>query len=52
MIQSNLALKLEKFSEDYCNLRLVDNIIQFPISKTDDDNGNLTNDGNWSIKWR
>ena len=38
MIQGNLALKLEDFEEDYCNLRLVDdcdqslpdNIIQFP----------------------
>ncbi len=43
MIVGNLALKLEDFEEDYNHLYLVDdyeeslpdNIIQFPISKTD-----------------
>ena len=50
MLESNLALKLEEFEDDYCNFHLVDdceqnlpdNIIRFPISKMDyDNNGNL-----------
>ncbi len=42
MIQDNLALKLENFEEGYCypyildscEQNLLDNIIQFPVSKT------------------
>ncbi|MCK5595306.1 hypothetical protein KAI19_03930 [bacterium] len=50
MPRTNLALKLKDFEEDYCSPYIVDNfyntlpdnIVQFPISKTNDDINQLS----------